>query len=56
MTRPTPYFMHDQVRHRVALIMRGQSKATSLASPVWPLIVVVSVLTFINILTAVPPL
>jgi len=52
MTRQNPYFMHDQVRHRVALIMRGQAKATTLASPVWPLIVVVSVLTFINVMTA----
>ena len=56
MTRQNPYFMRDQVRHRVALIMRGQAKATTLASPVWPLIVVVSVLTFINVITAMPVL
>ena len=56
MSRPNPYFMHDQVRHRVALIMRSHDQATTLASPVWPLIVVVSALTFINILSAMPPL
>ena len=52
MTRPSPYCMHDQVRNRVALIMRGHCRSATLSSPVWPLIVVVSVLTFINVMTA----
>ena len=54
MPRPSPYFMHDQVRHRVRLIMGGQQRPVALASPVWPLIAAVCALTFLNIMTAVP--
>ena len=56
MTRPSPYFMHDQVRHRVRLIMHGHNQPATLASPVWPLIAVVCALTFLNIMTAMPQL
>lgn len=56
MTHPSPYFMHDQVRHRVAHIMRGHGRPTALASPVWPLIVVIAALTLVNLVTAIPPL
>ena len=56
MTRPSPYFMQDQIRHRVAHIMRGQNRPKTLASPVWPLIAVIAALTFLNVATAIPPL
>lgn len=62
MTPPSPYFMHDQVRHRVAHIMRANSRNSrnsrsgALASPVWPLIAVIVALTFVNVMTAIPPL
>ena len=56
MTRQSPYFMHDQVRHRVALIMRSQNRPATLASPVWPLIAVIAALTFLNVMSAIPPL
>jgi hypothetical protein len=56
MTRASPYFMHDQVHHRVALIMRGHRRPAALASPVWPLIAVITALTFLNIVTVIPPL
>jgi hypothetical protein len=54
MTRPSPYFMHDQARHRVARIMRGQHRSTPAASPVWPLIAIIAALTAVNVLTAMP--
>ena len=54
MTRSSPYFMHDQVRYRVRLIMRGHHRPAALASPVWPLIAVVFALTFVNIMIAMP--
>jgi hypothetical protein len=56
MTRPGPYFMHDQVRHRVRLIMGGYQRPAALASPVWPLIAAVCALTLLNVMTAVPAL
>ena len=57
MTRPTPYFMQDQIHHRVALIMGGQDRQETLASsPVWPLIAVIAALTFLNVATAIPAL
>ena len=52
----SPYFMHDQVRHRVAQIMRAHRRPTALTSPVWPLLVVAATLTLLNIVTAIPPL
>ena len=54
MTRPSPYFMHDQIRHRVRLIMRGHHRQATLASPVWPLIAAVCALAFLNIIIAIP--
>ncbi len=57
MTRPSPYFMHDQVRHRVRLIMGGYERpATLVAFPVWPLIAAICALTFLNVMTTNPPL
>ncbi len=56
MSRPSPYFMHDQVRHRVRLIMAGYERPAALASPVWPLIAAVCALTFLNVMTGIPPL
>ena len=56
MNHPTPYFMHDQARHRVARLMAGRGRPTPLASPVWPLLAVVTVLTVINVVTALPQL
>ena len=56
MSRPSPYFMHDQVRHRVRLIMAGCDRPAALASPVWPLIAAVCALTFLNVMTGMPPL
>jgi hypothetical protein len=56
MTRPSPYFMHDQVNHRVAHIMRGHRPSKTLTSPVWPLIVVIAALTLVNVVTTIPPL
>ncbi len=57
MTRPSPYFMHDQVRHRVRLIMGGYERpATLVAFPVWPLIAAICALTFLNVMTTIPPL
>ena len=56
MTPPTPYFMQDQIRHRVALIMGGQNRQKTLASPVWPLIAVIAALTFLNVASAIPAL
>ncbi len=56
MTRPSPYFMHDQVRHRVRLIMHGDERPAALASPVWPLIAAIGALTFLNVMAAMPPL
>ena len=54
MTRSSPYFMHDQVRSRVRLIMHARHRPAALASPVWPLIAVVFALTFVNIMMAMP--
>ena len=56
MTRAKPYFMQDQIRHRVALIMAGQTPPNTLASPVWPLIAVIATLTFLNVAAAIPAL
>jgi len=56
MNRTTPYFMQDQVSRRVALIMGAQSRPKTLASPVWPLIAVITALTFLNVAAAIPPL
>ncbi len=54
MTRRRPYFMHDQIRHRERLIMRGHDRQATLAAPVWPLIAAVCALTFLNIIIAMP--
>lgn len=57
MTRPSPYFMHDQVRHQVAHIMHSRARHAlpgATTSPVWPLIVVIAALTFLNVMTAIP--
>ena len=57
MSRPSTYFMHDQVRHRVARIMHGHDRRPMAASPVWPLITLttlIAALTIINVLTAIP--
>ena len=54
MTRRSPYFMHDQVRHRVRLIMRGHDRSAAFTSPVWPLIAAVCALTFLNIMITMP--
>ena len=56
MTRQSPYFMHDQVEHRVAQIMRGYTRPAPFSSPVWPLLVVIATLTLLNVVTAIPPL
>ncbi len=56
MTRPSPYFMHDQVRHRVRRIMGGYQRPATLAFPVWPLIAAICALTFLNVMTTIPPL
>jgi len=56
MRHPTPYFMHDQARHRVARLMAGRSSPRTMASPIWPLLAVVTVLTAINLATALPQL
>jgi hypothetical protein len=56
MTQPSAYFMHDQVRHRVAHIMRGHNRPRALTSPVWPLIAVIAALTLVNVVSAIPPL
>lgn len=55
MTPPNPYFMHDQVRHRVAQIMRGYDRTAPLNSPIWPVIAIIAVLTFINVMAVMPP-
>lgn len=54
MTPHSPYFMHDQVRHRVAHIMRGHHRRSLADSSLWPLIALVAALTLINVLTAIP--
>lgn len=57
MTRQSPYFMHDQVRHRVAHIMRSRARPGqpgAAASPMWPLLVVIAALTFLNVMSAIP--
>jgi hypothetical protein len=56
MTRPSAYFMHDQVRHRVRRIMGGYQRPATLAFPVWPLIAAICALTFLNVMTTIPPL
>lgn len=56
MTRPVPYFMHDQVRHRVRVIMGGRQPAAAFTDPLWPLIAAVCALTFLNVMTAMPTL
>jgi hypothetical protein len=56
MTRPNPYFMQDQIHHRVAFIMRGQNRRKTLESPVWPLIAVIAALTMLNVAAAIPSL
>lgn len=54
MPRPSPYFMHDQARHRVARIMRARRRPPLAPSPVWPLIALIAALTLINVLTMLP--
>lgn len=57
MSHQTPYFMHDQARHRVARLMAGHAgRRQTLASPVWPLLAVVAALTIINVVAALPAL
>ena len=56
MRQSTTYFMHDQARHRVARLMAGRGRPRAMASPIWPLLAVVSVLTVINVVTALPQL
>jgi len=56
MNRSNPYFMRDQVSHRVSLIMGARNRLTSPASPVWPLVAVITALTVLNVATAIPPL
>lgn len=56
MTRPSPYFMHDQVRHRVRLIMGGYRRPAALTDSLWPLIAAVCALTLLNVMAAMPPL
>ena len=56
MNRSTPYFMRDQVSHRVTLIMGASNRLKSAASPVWPLVAVITALTFLNVASAIPPL
>ncbi|NIM26824.1 MAG: hypothetical protein GTO67_04830 [Gammaproteobacteria bacterium] len=54
MNRPSPYFMHDQARHRVARIMRGHDRRPLAVTSVWPVIAVIAALTLINVLSAMP--
>lgn len=57
MTRPSPYFMHDQMRHRVAHLMQSRARRPgTTAAPLWPLIVVIAALTFLNFMSAIPQL
>ena len=55
MTHSNPYFMQDQVRHRVAHIMRGYRRPAALLSPVWPLVAIIAALTVVNVMSALPP-
>ena len=54
MPRSSAYFMHDQVRRRVARIMDDRTRRTTAALPVWPLITLIAALTVINLLTTIP--
>lgn len=54
MTHSSPYFMHDQMRDRVAHIMRAGTRRQRQPSPVWPLVALIALLTFINVLAALP--
>jgi len=54
MNHSTPYFMHDQMRNRVTHIMRATNRPHLQPSPVWPLITLIALLTFINVLAAFP--
>ena len=56
MMHSSPYFMQDQVRHRVAHIMRGHRRPAVLLSPVWPLVAIITALTIVNVMSALPPL
>ena len=56
MTHSHAYFMQDQVRHRVAHIMRRRGRPGALLSPVWPLVAIIAALTFFNVMSALPPL
>jgi hypothetical protein len=52
MSRKHPYFMNDQVHKRVSLIMQGNKRPAPPASALWPLIVVISTLTLVNLASA----
>ena len=52
MNHPSPYFMHDQMRGRVAHIMRAHARRPEQPSPIWPLIALIALLTFINVFAA----
>lgn len=58
MSRQSAYFMHDQVRHRVAQLTAASARrplpGAVLASPVWPLLAVVVALTAVNLVAAFP--
>ena len=54
MSHSSTYFMHDQMRNRVAHIMRARSSPRVQPSPIWPLIGLIALLTVINVLTAIP--
>lgn len=54
MSQSTPYFMHDQMRDRVAHIMHAHSRTHAEPSPVWPVIALIALLTCINVLAAIP--
>lgn len=54
MSHSSSYFMHDQMRHRVAHIMRANSRPREQPSPIWPLIGLIALLTIINVLAVIP--
>ena len=52
MSHSSPYFMHDQMRDRVAHIMHARVCRRAPPSPVWPVIALIALLTFINVFAA----
>ena len=52
MSHSSPYFMHDQMRDRVAHIMRARAYRRAQPSSVWPLIALIALLTFVNVVAA----